>query len=98
MQTNPVMEALGNAKTIRNNNSSRFGKHFDVQFSANGVILGAPAGVTRDDAAARSCAAASAARLDPPKGPGRACAPRSAASASSELAAASRARLRLRPR
>ena len=41
MQTNPVMEALGNAKTIRNNNSSRFGKHFDVQFSANGVILGA---------------------------------------------------------
>ena len=39
MQTNPVMEALGNAKTIRNNNSSRFGKHFDVQFSANGVIL-----------------------------------------------------------
>ena len=41
MQTNPVMEALGNAKTIRNNNSSRFGKHFDVQFSQNGVILGA---------------------------------------------------------
>ena len=41
MQTNPVMEALGNAKTIRNNNSSRFGKHFDIQFSQNGVILGA---------------------------------------------------------
>ena len=41
MQTNPVMEAIGNAKTIRNNNSSRFGKHFDVQFDGKGGILGA---------------------------------------------------------
>lgn len=41
MQTNPVMEALGNAKTVRNSNSSRFGKHFDVQFDATGKVVGA---------------------------------------------------------
>lgn len=41
MRTNPIMEPIGNAKTVRNDNSSRFGKLFEIQFNASGVILGA---------------------------------------------------------
>ena len=42
LRTTPLLEAFGNARTLRNNNSSRFGKFLKIFFDAEHALVGPP--------------------------------------------------------
>jgi hypothetical protein len=49
LQVNPLVEAFGNAATVINENSSRFGKYLEMTFTNNGKVTGGKASWTEEN-------------------------------------------------